>query len=152
MDHLTKEQRSWNMSRVHGKDTKPEMIVRSFLHRNGFRFRLHVKALPGCPDIVLPKYKTVIEVRGCFWHRHPGCKKATMPATNRAFWHDKLQQNVARDAKNDTALSKLGWRIIVIWGCQLSNDETLRSLPALISHGHNSSVNRQKRSDGEKTK
>ena len=132
MDHLTKEQRSWNMSRVHGKDTKPEMIVRSFLHRNGFRFRLHVKELPGCPDIVLPKYKTVIEVRGCFWHLHPGCKKAMMPASNSTFWHDKLQQNAARDAKNDSALTALGWRVIVIWECQLRNSETLLQLPEII--------------------
>lgn len=134
MDHLTKEQRSWNMSRVHGKDTKPEMIVRSFLHRKGFRFRLHVRELPGCPDIVLPKYKTVIEVRGCFWHRHPGCKKATIPASNRTFWCDKLQQNAVRDAKNDSALTGLGWRIIVIWECQLHNREALKQLPELISN------------------
>jgi len=132
MDHLTKEQRSRNMSHVRGKDTKPEMVVRSFLHRQGFRFRLHAKDLPGHPDIVLPKYKTVIEVRGCFWHRHPGCKKATMPASNNTFWRDKLQQNAARDAKNDSALTALGWRVIVVWECQLHNSETLLQLPELI--------------------
>ena len=133
MDHLTKEQRSRNMSHVHGKDTKPEMVVRSFLHRQGFRFRLHAKDLPGHPDIVLPKYKTVIEVRGCFWHCHPGCRKATIPASNCAFWHDKLQQNVARDAKNDSALEALGWQVIVVWECQLRKNETLLKLPDLIS-------------------
>lgn len=133
MDHLTKEQRSRNMSHVHGKDTKPEMVVRSFLHRQGFRFRLHVKNLPGHPDIVFPKYKTVIEVRGCFWHRHPGCRKATIPASNCIFWQDKLQQNVARDAKNDSALKALGWQIIVVWECQLRNNELLLQLPDLIS-------------------
>lgn len=133
MDHLTKEQRSRNMSRVHGKDTKPEMVVRSFLHRQGFRFRLHAKDLPGHPDIVLPKYKTVIEVRGCFWHRHPGCRKATIPASNCTFWQGKLQQNAARDAKNDSALKALGWQVIVVWECQLRNIETLLQLPDLIS-------------------
>ena len=118
MDSLTKEKRSWNMSRVRSQDTKPEMIVRSFLHRNGFRFRLHVKNLPGHPDIVLPKYKTVIEVRGCFWHRHPGCKVSTMPSTNTDFWQNKFQQNVERDRKNELELKKLGWNVIVIWGCE----------------------------------
>lgn len=132
MDHLTKEQRSRNMSHVHGKDTKPEMVVRSFLHRQGFRFRLHARDLPGHPDIVLPKYKTVIEVRGCFWHRHPGCKKATIPVSNNTFWHDKLQQNAARDAKNDSALTALGWHVIVVWECQLRNSETLLQLLELI--------------------
>ena len=133
MDLLTKEHRSWNMSRVRSKNTKPEMIVRSFLHRNGFRFRLHAKKLPGHPDIVLPKYKTVIEVRGCFWHRHPGCRKATIPTSNCTFWQDKLQQNVARDAKNDSALEVLGWHVIVVWECQLRKKETLLKLPGLIS-------------------
>lgn len=133
MDHLTKEQRSRNMSLVHGKDTKPEMVVRSFLHRQGFRFRLHAKDLPGHPDIVLPKYKTVIEVRGCFWHRHPGCRKATIPASNCGFWQDKLQHNAARDAKNDSALEALGWQVIVVWECQLRKNDTLLQLPDLIS-------------------
>ena len=133
MDHLTREQRSRNMSRVHGKDTKPEMVVRSFLHRKGFRFRLHAKDLPGHPDIVLPKYRTVIEVRGCFWHRHPGCRKATIPTSNCTFWQDKLQQNVARDVKNDSALEILGWHVIVVWECQLRKKETLLKLPDLIS-------------------
>ncbi len=118
MDSLTKEKRSWNMSRVRSQDTKPEMIVRSFLHREGYRFRLHVKYLPGKPDIVLPKYKTVIEVRGCFWHRHPGCKVSTMPSTNKDFWQNKFRQNVERDKKNESELKMLGWKVIVIWGCE----------------------------------
>ena len=133
MDRITPDRRSFLMSQVRAKDTKPELVVRSFLHRNGFRFRLHVKSLPGTPDIVLPKYKTVIEIRGCFWHRHPGCRKATIPASNYTFWQDKFQQNVARDAKNDSALEALGWRVIVIWECQLRENETLMQLPDLIS-------------------
>ena len=119
MDTLTPKRRSWNMSRIRSKDTTPERIVRSFLHRNGFRFRLHVKDLPGTPDIVLPKYKTVIEVRGCYWHRHPGCKYAYAPKTRVEFWSRKFAENVARDKKTEQALKKLGWRVIVIWECEV---------------------------------
>ena len=118
MDSLTKEHRSWNMSRIRSTNTKPEMVVRSFLHRNGFRFRLHVKELPGHPDIVLPKYKTVIEVRGCFWHRHQGCKYATTPASNTEYWRVKFKQNITRDQKNARALAALGWQVIVVWECE----------------------------------
>ncbi len=121
MDTLTKEKRSWNMSRIRSKDTAPELTVRSLLHRNGFRFRLHVKDLPGKPDIVLPKYKTVIEVRGCFWPRHPGCKIATTPSTNTEFWQKKFAQNVARDKENEEKLKQLGWNVIIIWSCELSS-------------------------------
>lgn len=118
MDSLTKEKRSWNMSRIRSNDTKPELQVRSFLFRQGFRFRLHVKSLPGHPDIVLPKYKTVIEVRGCFWHRHPGCKIATTPSSNIDFWQEKFRRNVERDAMHSAELEKLGWSLIVVWGCE----------------------------------
>lgn len=122
MDSLTKEHRSWNMSRIRSTNTKPEMIVRSFLHRKGFRFRLHVKDLPGHPDIVLPKYKTVIEVRGCFWHRHEGCKKATTPSTHAVFWKEKFHHNVERDIQNRLKLQHLGWHTIVIWECETVKD------------------------------
>lgn len=118
MDSLTKEHRSWNMSRIRSTDTKPELLVRSFLHRNGFRFRLHVKDLPGHPDIVLPKYKTVIEVRGCFWHRHRGCKYATMPSSNTEYWQAKFKQNIKRDKQHARELKALGWTVIVIWECE----------------------------------
>ena len=94
MDQISPERSSWNMSRIKGKDTKPELLVRSWLHRHGFRFRLHVKSLPGTPDIVLPKYRTVIEVRGCYWHRHPGCKFAYTPKSNSDFWNAKFDHNV----------------------------------------------------------
>ena len=135
MDSLSKERRSWNMSRIRSVNTKPEMIVRSFLHRNGFRFRLHVKDLPGHPDIVLPKYKTVIEVRGCYWHRHPDCKFATTPSTNIEFWHKKFKQNVERDKKNELLLENKGWQCIIVWTCQLCNPVFLESLSSAIK-GH----------------
>jgi len=120
MDSLPPEKRSWNMSRVRSNDTKPEMVVRSFLHRNGFRYRLHVKTLPGHPDIVLPKYKTVIEVRGCFWHRHKECKETTTPATHKKFWQAKFKRNVERDKRNAEQLRSTGWNLIVVWGCETS--------------------------------
>ena len=119
MDHLTKEQRSWNMGRIHGKNTTPELVVRSFLFRHGFRFRLHVKSLPGTPDIVLPKYKTIIDVRGCFWHRHSGCKKTTTPSTNVEFWQKKFTENIARDQRVEAELRRLGWHVIIVWDCEI---------------------------------
>ena len=125
MDIYSKGKRSWNMSRVRSQDTKPEMIVRSFLHRNGFRFRLHVKNLPGHPDIVLPKYKTVIEVRGCYWHRHKNCSRATIPSTNVAFWQKKFAENTARDHRTDAKLKSLGWNVIIVWECELNNKNNL---------------------------
>lgn len=121
MDRLSKEHRSWNMSRIRGKDTKPELIVRSVLHRMGYRFRVHVKGLPGTPDIVLPKYRTVIFVHGCFWHRHTACKNAYEPKGRSHFWSEKLKANVRRDERNEKALRKLGWYVTVIWECQLTS-------------------------------
>jgi DNA mismatch endonuclease, patch repair protein len=117
-DRLTKERRSWNMSQIRGRNTTPEMIVRSLLHRMGYRFRLHGKKLPGRPDVVLPKYKTVIFVHGCFWHRHRGCKNATTPTNNRGFWVAKLEGNAARDKVHARSLRKLGWRVLVVWECE----------------------------------
>lgn len=125
MDTLTPEKRSWNMSRIRSKDTTPERVVRSFLYRNGFRFRLHVKGLPGMPDIVLPKYKTVIEVHGCYWHRHEGCKYTYMPKTKVDFWHKKFTENVARDQRTEQELRELGWKVIVVWECMLNNKKHL---------------------------
>ncbi len=117
-DRLSKARRSWNMSRIRGKNTAPEKIVRSLLHRMGCRFRLHCKNLPGHPDIVLRKYKTVIFVHGCFWHRHRGCKNCTTPTNRREWWLAKLNRNAARDKIHARALRKLGWRTIIIWECQ----------------------------------
>ncbi|MBR2693957.1 MAG: DNA mismatch endonuclease Vsr [Thermoguttaceae bacterium] len=127
-DHLTKEKRSWNMSRIKSSDTKPEMQIRSFLHKQGFRFRLHRKDLPGKPDIVLPKYKTVIDVRGCFWHYHKNCKRSSLPASNTAYWKNKLEGNVLRDKKHERDLKKLGWKVIVVWECSLNNRTFLTRL------------------------
>jgi DNA mismatch endonuclease (patch repair protein) len=107
------------MSRISGRDTKPEMTLRSLLHRAGLRFRLHTRGLPGRPDIVLPKYKTVVLVHGCFWHRHKGCSIAYSPKSNKHFWNTKFSKNVERDAKVRRQLVKLGWRVVVVWECQL---------------------------------
>ena len=119
-DIVSEEQRSYIMSRVASKDTKPELLVRSFLHRSGFRFRIHGKKLPGRPDLVLPKHQAVVFVHGCFWHRHNGCTKATMPATRVEFWREKFERNVARDLTNQADLRNLGWRVIVLWECEIA--------------------------------
>ncbi|MDR1895311.1 MAG: very short patch repair endonuclease [Prevotellaceae bacterium] len=117
MDVLTPEQRRYNMSRIHSKDTKPELIVRKWLWHQGYRYRLHRKDLPGKPDIVLPKYNAVIFVHGCFWHRH-NCKYASSPVTRKEFWEEKLNGNVERDKRNIQALIKLNWRVLVVWECE----------------------------------
>lgn len=137
MDCFDKKTRSRVMQSVPSENTKPEMLVRSFLHKNGFRFRLHSKKLPGHPDIVLPKYKTVIEVRGCFWHRHPGCRQATMPSSNVEFWQKKFKRNLDRDKKTEKQLNELGWNLIVVWECELKSNEFLKTLPSLILNKRN---------------
>jgi len=111
--------RSKNMSAIRGKDTKPEMLVRRFLHSEGLRYRLHQKGLPGKPDLVFRRFQTVVFVHGCFWHRHKGCKNSIMPKNNRDFWKKKLESNVKRDYKNRTALTSAGWRVLVIWECEI---------------------------------
>ena len=113
------------MSRIRGKDTAPEIIVRRLLHGMGYRFTLHRKDLPGRPDIVLPKYQTVVFVHGCFWHRHTGCKDATMPKTRREWWEAKLGGNAARDKRKQAALRRAGWRVITVWECETENPEKL---------------------------
>lgn len=127
MDRLTPERRSWNMSRIRSKGTKPEMLVRSLLHRSGFRFRLHRKDLPGSPDIVLPKYRSVIFVHGCFWHKHEDCKDASIPKSNVVFWKEKIQKNVERDLQAVSALEAAGWNVITIWECEIRDLETMAS-------------------------
>lgn len=119
-DTLTPQQRSWNMSRVRSRNTQPEIFIRSIVHRLGFRFTVNGpknRSLPGRPDLVLPRRRTVIFVHGCFWHRHPGCLKATTPKTNAAFWSRKFQENVKRDRRNLSALKDLGWKTVVVWQC-----------------------------------
>ncbi|WP_170329290.1 very short patch repair endonuclease [Ruegeria arenilitoris] len=121
-DRISAEHRSWNMSRIRGKNTKPELVLRSLMHRAGFRYRLHDKMLPGKPDIVLPKYKTAIFVNGCYWHRHWGCSKATTPKTNTVFWTRKFEETVERDARKKSELIESGWRVVTVWECELEND------------------------------
>lgn len=125
-DTLEAHNRSALMSRIRGRDTKPELVVRSLLHGMGLRFRICRRDLPGTPDIVLPRHGTVVFVHGCFWHRHTRCKGATTPKSNVGFWTAKFEANVARDARNRWDLRKLGWSVLTIWECQLRRPEVLR--------------------------
>ena len=125
VDHLSIERRSWNMSRIRSRDTRPELVVRSMLHRLGYRFRLQRRDLPGSPDIVLPKYTTVIFVHGCYWHRHQGCRFAYTPKSRKDFWLAKFEQNVSRDKRVQEQLEAAGWRVIVIWECETKDIESL---------------------------
>lgn len=118
-DRMTPAERSRCMSRIRGKDTKPELVVRRLVHGLGYRYRLHARHLPGRPDIVFPSRRKVIEVRGCFWHRHPGCVLAAAPATRVDFWEAKLSGTVARDAKNVSALEAAGWGVMILWECEV---------------------------------
>lgn len=130
-DVHTPEQRSYNMSRIHSKNTKPEELVRKFLFSKGFRYRKNDAMLPGKPDIVLPKYKAVIFVNGCFWHGHEGCRYFVWPKNNAEFWKEKITGNIQRDKHNHQLLANQGWRVIEIWECQLMKsvvDNTLQNL------------------------
>jgi len=120
-DIWSKEKRSLVMSKIRPKNTKPEMILRSYLHNEGFRFRIHRKDLPGKPDLVLPKYNSVIFVHGCFWHFHSDCREGRIPDTNSKFWHDKLSKNISRDTKHQQQLTEMGWKVKVIWECELES-------------------------------
>lgn len=122
MDKISKEKRSKNMSKIKSHDTSIELKVRKYLFSQGFRYRKNVKVLPGKPDIVLPKYKTVIFINGCFWHRHPGCKYATTPSSHQEFWQKKFTANVKNDQKNHKLLKESGWNVIVLWECEIEHD------------------------------
>lgn len=126
MDVLTREQRKNNMAAIRCRDTYPEIAVRSILHRLGFRFRLHTKVLIGRPDIVLVRHRIVVFVNGCFWHRHKNCRFASNPKTRKAFWSQKFERNIARDKKVTTSLKKLGWKVVVVWECELKNPEKVK--------------------------
>ena len=126
MDNLTPQQRSENMRRVHGKGTKPELAVRSLVHRLGYRYRLHDKKLPGKPDLVFPSRRKVILVHGCFWHQH-SCKNVT-PASNTEFWEPKLRRNVLRDSDNSKALTRAGWKVLTVWECQITRANLTKRL------------------------
>lgn len=132
-DVHSKETRSFNMSRIKGKDTKPEMLVRKFLFSKGFRYRLHGKKLPGTPDIVLPKYKTVVFIHGCFWHGHQSCKYFVVPKTRRDWWLDKIGRNIGNDEKNIAALKEKGWNVIVIWECELKKNNFSKKIEQLLA-------------------
>ena len=116
------------MSRVRSKDTSPELRVRSLMHRAGYRYRLHVSSLPGKPDIVMARHRTVVFVNGCFWHRHPGCRRASTPKNNADYWRQKFERNVAKDKKAHAALRQDGWTVIVIWECQTHDSSALANL------------------------
>jgi len=126
MDHLSADHRSRVMSLVRGKDTTPELAVRRAAHALGLRFRLHRQSLPGSPDLIFPRSKIAIFVNGCFWHRHPGCKRASMPQSRMQFWQAKLARNVERDKDAISALKELGWKVEVIWECEAKGSDALQ--------------------------
>lgn len=148
--------RSRMMSGIRGKDTKPELTVRKYLHQQGFRFRLHARHLPGVPDLVLPKYHTVIFVHGCFWHQHPECRYATTPKSNAEFWQRKFASNVNRDAEVLARLTADGWRVLVTWECEASEDRLAQLVsqlrghdPLVLADGHARNVRKTSRSAGK---
>ncbi len=124
-DHVDKAKRSLIMAAVHSKDTRPEMAVRKIVHRLGYRYRLHVRALPGCPDLVFPSRRKVVFVHGCFWHRHPRCRYATAPKTREKFWQAKFGSNVARDLRTKRELARMGWAVMTVWQCELKKPDKL---------------------------
>ncbi len=146
VDTLTPAQRSERMSRIRSRDTKPEILLRKALHRLGFRYRVHGSGLPGKPDIVLAKYKTAIFVHGCFWHRHPGCKIATIPKSNTEFWIEKFSRNVARDERSTAKLDELGWRVLVAWECEVDTyskaEATALQISGFLGHAPANKVDR----------
>ena len=133
VDRVSKEVRSYNMSRIRSKDTKPEIIVRSYLFSRGLRFRKNDRRYPGSPDIVLPKYNTVVFVHGCFWHLHEGCKYAKLPKSNVDYWEPKLCRNNERDKNNQKELEEMGWNVITIWECELKKDKREQTLENLYN-------------------
>lgn len=133
-DIWSKVKRSEVMAKIRSKDTTPEVLLRSLLHKSGYRFRLHKKDLPGSPDIVFPKYSTVIFVNGCFWHHHEGCRDGKIPKTRSDWWRSKLERNIKRDKKTNRLLRKLGWSVLVIWECEIKNhpDKVLSKFERLL--------------------
>lgn len=132
MDNHSKSVRSYNMSRIRSTDNKPEEIVRKYLFAQGFRYRKNDKRYPGKPDIILPKYKTAIFVNGCFWHKHD-CGRFVWPSSNEDYWRAKIQRNIERDAKHVAQLQNDGWKVIIVWECELKRDAKERTLDALVS-------------------
>lgn len=128
VDVVTPEIRSRMMSKIRGKDTRPEIVVRRFLHRSGLRFRLHDRLLPGAPDLVFPRHGAVVFIHGCYWHRHEGCKYASTPASNIEFWEKKFEGNVGRDRESVVKLLAAGWRVFILWECGLRRPEHVENL------------------------
>lgn len=135
-DVYSKQKRSWIMAKIHGWNTKPELAIRSMVFRMGFRFRLHDRRLPGCPDIVLPRYKRAIFVNGCFWHGHRNCARASLPSSRRRFWEKKIFSNVERDRRNRLKLARMGWKHFTVWQCELRKPDILmRKLSGFLNKG-----------------
>jgi len=134
MDHLSKEKRSWNMSRIRSTETKPEERVRKYLFSKGFRYRKNDKRLPGKPDIVLPKYRAVIFINGCFWHCHKGCSRANVPKSNLEYWKVKLENNVRRDLEEYQRLAELGWRVLIVWECELNKKVFSETMEKMVNN------------------
>ena len=132
-DNLTQEKRSWNMSHIHSTNTVPAVKVRKYLFSKGFRYRKNVASLPGKPDIVLPKYHTVIFVHGCFWHCHPNCKRANIPKSREEYWGPKLKRNISNDQKHYSDLKASGWKIIIVWECELKKKAFEQTMDRVIT-------------------
>lgn len=131
-DNLSKEVRSMNMSHIRSVNSRPEELVRKYLFSKGFRYRKNVRSLPGCPDIVLTKYRTVVFVNGCFWHKHD-CPRFVWPSSNEEYWHSKIQRNVERDKKSFAELQALGWNVIIVWECELKKTKRDMRLALLVT-------------------
>lgn len=141
MDRITPDQRSRNMARIRGRDTKPEIALRSALHRLGLRFRVCRRDLPGTPDVVFPRQRLAVQVRGCFWHQHAGCPAGRLPASRLEYWRPKLEGNVRRDAERDAALVALGWRLLVVWECELKGANAVARVAAGVADALREQVN-----------
>jgi DNA mismatch endonuclease (patch repair protein) len=133
VDHISEERRSWNMSRIRSKNTKPEIAVRKMLHQRGIRYRLHAKDLPGIPDLSNKSKKFAVFVNGCFWHQHEGCKRANIPKSNKDYWIPKLDKNVEKQRKNLALLNKMGFKTYVVWGCEINDIENNKALMEIVS-------------------
>ena len=133
VDHISEERRSWNMSRIRSKNTKPEITVRKMLHQRGIRYRLHAKDLPGIPDLSNKSKKFAVFVNGCFWHQHEGCKRANIPKSNKDYWIPKLDKNVEKQRKNLALLNKMGFKTYVVWECELNDIENNKALMEIVS-------------------
>ena len=133
VDHISEERRSWNMSRIRSKNTKPEIAVRKMLHQRGIRYRLHAKDLPGLPDLSNKSKKFAVFVNGCFWHQHEGCKRANIPKSNKDYWIPKLDKNVEKQRKNLALLNKMGFKTYVVWECELNDIENNKALMEIVS-------------------